>query len=303
MRCLHSLGAAQPAAAEASGGGVDVLIRSDAIAQAVIRCTEQLSNRILKVTGVQVEHGLRPISVEAKGSVGRVVSTDRPINHDPGVGDPSIPHPPLTGGPGPPDRFYNGARLWQVDQVFPKAFRTGEDAAAEGYIRSASHSSAGEVVYLTDGDDIAGVYGTITKWTDVRDGAMRFHPGGMVLGIDANRIVVNPMLEEGHSAANFVEGVSDRVFTTPGRVDTSKIVSVKFESYDNIMSNPEATLVADGFPGFEGMSAEALRNPAAVNARLTDMAEAVRRNYPDIDVSVGSSPLTADEAIRTFLAT
>ncbi|MEV6321717.1 hypothetical protein AB0M45_11030 [Nocardia sp. NPDC051787] len=147
------------------------------------------------------------------------------------------------------------------------------------------------------------MYGTITSWVDVRDGTMRFHPAGMVLGIDANRIRAHPMAADGHSAANFVEGVSDRVFTTPGRVDTSKIVSVKFQTYDNIIDNPDVTLVADGFPGFEGLSQESLRDPAIVTDRLSGIADAVRRNYPTIDVTVGANHLTSDEAIRTFLAT
>ncbi len=147
------------------------------------------------------------------------------------------------------------------------------------------------------------MYGTITSWTDVRDGTMRFHPAGMVLGVDANRIRVNPMLEEGHSAANYIEGVSDRVFTTPGRVDTSKIVSVEFQTYDDIINNPDVTLVADGFPGFDGLRQEDLRDPAVVAERLSGIADAVRRNYPTIDVTVSANHLSSDEAIRTFLAT
>lgn len=219
-------------------------------------------------------------------------------------GDPPNSPPRLESAQIPPDRYYNGARLWQVDQVFPRAFTRREAAAGdEGYIRAASHSSAGEVVYLTDDNGIAGVYGTITSWTDVRDGAMRFHPSGMVLGIDANRIRVNPMAAEGHSAANFVEGVSDRVYTTPGRVDTSAIVSVEFQTYPNIIADPEVTLVADGFPGFEGMGQESLRDIAGVTDRLSHLANAVRSNYPTIDVSVGANHLSTDEAIRTFLAT
>ncbi|MGW1742578.1 hypothetical protein ACWCPQ_27665 [Nocardia sp. NPDC001965] len=171
---------------------------------------------------------------------------------------------PPSDGPGRlsdslPERFYNGARLRQCDQIFPAAF--ARDAAEAGYIRSASHSTAGDVVYPTDGDDIADGYDTITSWTDVRDGTKRFHPAGMVLGIDAGRLRVDRMAPDGHSARDYVEGVSDRVFTTPGRVATSDIVSVRFQTYDNIIADPEVTLVADGFPGFDGLPPAALRDP------------------------------------------
>lgn len=194
--------------------------------------------------------------------------------------------------------------MWQVDQVFPKAFREQAGAASEeGYIRTASHSTAGQVVYLTDGTDIAGVYGTITRWTDVRDGTMRFHPAGMVLGIDTSGLRVNPMAAEGHSAANYIEGVSNRVFTTPDHVDTSKILSVEFQTYDNIINNPEVTLVTDGFPGFQGLSQQSLRDPALIADRLSAIADAVRRNYPTINVTLSVNHLTSGEAIQTFLAT
>ncbi|MBF6208235.1 hypothetical protein IU483_29780 [Streptomyces gardneri] len=262
-----------------------------------------MSREIARIARADAEHGVRPFARETQGVAEALSHADRGLRHAFDTGDPSFPRPLSEPGSAPPDRFYNGARLWQVDQVFPRAFRGDEAAAEDGYIRTASHSTAGDVVYLTDGSDIAGVYGTITSWTDVRDGTMRFHPAGMVLGIDANRIRVNPMAEEGHSAANFIEGVSDRVYTTPGRVDTSKIVSVEFQTYDDIISNPDVTLVADGFPGFEGIRQESLRDPAVVAERLTTIADAVRRNYPAIDVTVGANRLSSDEAIRTFLAT
>ncbi|NQE70991.1 hypothetical protein NG2371_05462 [Nocardia gamkensis] len=280
-----------------------MLTRSDLIARAYARFAQHLSNEIRRIARADAEHGVRPFAREAEGAARVLSDADRGFRHEFGTGDPSFPHPLSESGSTSPDRFYNGARLWQVDQVFPRAFRGREASAEDGYIRTASHSTAGDVVYLTDGTDIAGVYGTITSWTDVRDGTMRFHPAGMVLGIDANRIRVNPMIEEGHSAANFIEGVSDRVFTTPGRVDTSKIVSVEFQTYDDIISNPEVTLVADGFPGFEGLSQQALRDPAVVADRLSTIADAVRRNYPTIDVTTGANHLSSDEAIRTFLAT
>ncbi|WP_040834135.1 hypothetical protein [Nocardia brevicatena] len=250
------------------------------------------------------EHGVRPFARRSEDAAQKLTNANKGFCHDFDAGDPPSPPPLSESGSAPPDRFYNGARLWQVEQVFPKAFRgKGTAAAGEGYIRTASHSTAGDVVYLTDGNDIAGVYGTITSWTDVRDGTMRFHPAGMVLGIDANRIRVHPMAADGHSAANFVEGVSDRVFTTPGRVDTSKIVSVEFQTYDNIINNPDITLVTDGFPGFEGLGQQSLRDPTVVADRLSDIADAVRRNYPTIEVTLGTNHLTSDEAIQTFLAT
>ncbi|MEV6257070.1 hypothetical protein AB0L97_27850 [Nocardia sp. NPDC051911] len=262
-----------------------------------------MSNEIRRLARADAEHGVRPVAGEAAEAARVFSDADRGFRHAFDTGDPSFPRPLLEPGSAPPDRFYNGARLWQVDQVFPQAFRGPETTAEEGHIRTASHSTAGDVVYLTDGPDIAGVYGTITSWTDVRDGTMRFHPAGMVLGIDATRIRVNPMAAEGHSAADYVEGVSDRVFTTPGRVDTSKIVSVEFQTYDDIITNPEVTLVADGFPGFDGLGQDSLRDPAVVADRLTGIAEAVRRNYPTIDVTISANHLSSDEAIRTFLAT
>lgn len=280
-----------------------MLIRSELVARAYARFAQHLSNEIRRLATADAEHGVRPFARESSGAAAVFSNADRGLRHAFDTGDPSLPGPLSQSGSTSPDRFYNGARLWQVDQVFPRAFRRDETAAEEGYIRTASHSTAGDVVYLTDGTDIAGVYGTITSWTDVRDGTMRFHPAGMVLGIDANRIRVNPMLEEGHSAANFIEGVSDRVFTTPGRVDTSKIVSVEFQTYDDIITNPDVNLVADGFPGFDGLRQESLRDPATVADRLAGIAEAVRRNYPTIDVTVGANRLTTDEAIRIFLAT
>lgn len=201
------------------------------------------------------------------------------------------------------DILYNGARIWQCEQVFPKAFRRNAEPDEEGYIRTAAHSSSEGVVYLTDSTDVAPVYGTITSWTDVRDGTMRFHPVGMVLGIDAARVEAQPMGAEEHSAKSYVEGVSDRVLTTEGRIDTSKIVSVSFEVYENIITRPDVTLVADGFPGFEGLGQEALRDPVVVAQRLSAIADDVRRHYPDIDVNVGVNRLSADEAIRLFEAT
>lgn len=280
-----------------------MLTRSDLIARAYARFAQHLSNEIRRLARADAEHGVRPVAREARGTAQIFADADRGFRHAFDPGDPSFPHPLVESGVARPDRFYNGARLWQVDQVFPRAFRGREAAAEEGYIRTASHSTAGDVVYLTDGSDIAGVYGTITSWTDVRDGTMRFHPAGMVLGVDANRIGIDPMLEEGHSAANYIEGVSDRVFTTPGRVDTSKIVSVEFQTYDDIINNPDVTLVADGFPGFDGLRQEDLRDPAVVAERLSGIADAVRRNYPTIDVTVSANHLSSDEAIRTFLAT
>ncbi|MFJ1458076.1 hypothetical protein [Nocardia sp. N2S4-5] len=263
---------------------------------------------LARAVGREIGRGARAVAegYERTGDVARrsareLSNADRGFRHEFDGGEPPSSPPRLEFGPVPPDRYYNGARLWQVDQVFPRAF--SERATSEGYIRAASHSSAGEVVYLTDDNGIAGVYGTITSWTDVRDGAMRFHPAGMVLGIDARRIRVNPMAAEGHSAANFIEGVSDRVYTTPGRVDTSEIVSVEFQTYPDIIADPEANLVADGFPGFEGLRQESLRDPAIVADRLSHIADAVRRNYPTIDVSVGANHLSSDEAVRTFLAT
>ncbi|WP_157114722.1 hypothetical protein [Nocardia niwae] len=279
------------------------MTRSDLIARAYARFAQHLSNEIRRMARADAEHGLRPVAREARSAAQVLLDADRGFRRDFDTGDPSFPRPLVESGSAPPDRFYNGARLWQVDQVFPKAFRGREAAAEEGYIRTASHSTAGDVVYLTDGTDVAGVYGTITSWTDVRDGTMRFHPAGMVLGVDANRIRVDPMLQEGHSAANYIEGVSDRVFTTPGRVDTSKIVSVEFQTYDDIISDPDVTLVADGFPGFDGLQQELLRDPAVVAERLSTIAEAVSRNYPAIDVTVSANHLSSDAAIRTFLAT
>ncbi|MEV6432350.1 hypothetical protein [Nocardia sp. NPDC051463] len=240
-----------------------MLIRSELIARTYGRFAQHLSNEITRLARADSEHGIRPFAREAEGAAGVFSNGDKGFRNDFDTGDPSFPNPQLKSGSASPDRFYNGARLWQVDQVFPKAFRGKEAAAEEGYIRTASHSTAGDVVYLTDGDDIAGVYGTITSWTDVRDGTMRFHPVGMVLGIDGNRIRVNPMAEEGHSAANFIEGVSDRVFTTPGRIDTSKIVSVEFLTYDNIINNPDVTLVADGVPRLRRPSARVAARPGS----------------------------------------
>ncbi|MFD0359847.1 hypothetical protein ACFQZZ_00045 [Nocardia sp. GCM10030253] len=278
------------------------MIRSDLLARKLALLTERLSDDITR-WAVPLAHGPRSIGHGAEGAAGTLGRSDAGIRHDSDAIDgPSSPLL-LETGSAPLDRFYNGARLWQCEQVFPKAFRGREAADSEGYIRTASHSSAGDVVYLTDGDDIAGVYGTITSWTDVRDGTMRFHPAGMVLGIDANSIRVNPMAADGHSAKTYIEGVSDRVFTTPGRVDTSKIVSVEFQTYENIINNPDATLVADGFSGFEGLSQESLRDPTVVADRLSNIAAAVSRNYPTIDVTVGVNRLHSDEAIRTFLAT
>lgn len=281
-----------------------MLIRSEATAQAVLQAAQGLSNKFARFAKAAAEHGIRPFPRGIEGTVEEFRNADKgfraPASDN---GDPSFPRPMSESGLAQPDRFYNGARLWQVDQVFPRAFRGEHTAAEEGYIRTASHSTAGDVVYLTDGDDIAGVYGTITSWTDVRDGTMRFHPVGMVLGLDANRIRVNPMAAEGHSAANFVEGVSDRVYTTPGRVDTSEIVSVEFQIYENIIDNPDVILVADGFPAFEGLGLQSLRDPAVVADRLSWIADAVRRNYPTINVTVGANHLTSDEAIRVFLAT
>ncbi|WP_280266676.1 hypothetical protein [Nocardia wallacei] len=280
-----------------------MLNRSDEIARAALQAARRLSSRIARLTRADAEHGIRPFARLTENAVEELRNADKAFRGPTfDTGDPSFPRPLPESGFAQPDRFYNGARLWQVDQVFPRAYR-GEEAAAEGYIRTASHSSAGEVVYLTDGEDIAGVYGTITSWTDVRDATMRFHPAGMVLGIDASRIRVHPMAADGHSAAAFVEGVSDRVYTTPGRVDTSKILSVEFQTYDNIIANPDAILVADGFPGFQGLGQQSLRDPAVVADRLSDIADAVRRNYPAIDVSVGTNHLTCDDAIQTFLAT
>lgn len=280
-----------------------MLIRSDLLARKLVQFAQHLSSEITRGARTAAEHGVRPIARGAEDAAEELRNADKGFRHDFDAGDPPSPPPLSESGSSPLDTFYNGARLWQVEQVFPKAFRGKEATGEEGYIRTASHSTAGDVVYLTDGTDIAGVYGTITSWIDVRDGTMRFHPAGMVLGIDANRIRAHPMAADGHSAANFVEGVSDRVFTTPGRVDTSKIVSVKFQTYDNIIDNPDVTLVADGFPGFEGLGQESLRDRALVADRLSDIADAVRRNYPTIDVSVGANHLTSGEAIRTFLAT
>ncbi|WP_067893024.1 hypothetical protein [Nocardia vaccinii] len=280
------------------------MLISEEAAQAAKRVAEAVNSRIARVARADVEHCLAP-AIRETDDVARVLpeADSEGLRTGLDAGEPSFP--PLPADSAPPDRFYNGARLWQVDQVFPRAFpgKQAVEAEGDGYIRTASHSSAGDVVYLTDSDDIAGVYGTITSWTDVRDGTMRFHPAGMVLGVDANRIAVNPMAAEGHSAANFVEGVSDRVFTTPGRVDTSKLVSVRFQTYDNIIGNPDVTLVADGFPGFEGLGQESLRDRTVVADRLAAIADVVRRNYPTIDVSVGGNPLSSDEAITTFLAT
>jgi hypothetical protein len=166
-----------------------------------------------------------------------------------------------------------------------------------------SHSTAGDVLYLTDGNDIAGVYGTITSWTDARDGTMRFHPAGIVLGIDANRILVNFMAADGHSAANFVEGVSARVFTIPGRVDTSKILRVEFRTYDSIINNPDVTLAADGSPRLSGLGATVAARPTIFADRISHIADAMRRNYLTINVTIGANHLTSDEAIRAFLAT
>lgn len=278
------------------------LNRSEAIARAVVQAARELSTALGGVAKADAEYGLRPIGQLSGDAARRLSNADKGFRRD--LEDAGAPPSVATlPEPGSPDRFYNGARLWQVDQVFPKAFGERDVATAEGYIRTASHSTAGDVVYLTDGSDIAGVYGTITSWTDVRDGAMRFHPAGMVLGIDAGRISVNPMVAEGHSAAAFVPGVSDRVFTTPGRVETSKILSVEFQTYDTIIADPDVTLVADGFPGFEGVGQAALRDPSVVAERLATVADRVRRAYPTIDVSVGANRLPADEAIRTFLAT
>ncbi|MFR9770744.1 hypothetical protein [Nocardia sp. SC052] len=78
---------------------------------------------------------------------------------------------------------------------------------------------------------------------------------------------------------------------------------MEFQTYDHIIDNPEVTLVADGFPGFDGLGQDSLRDPAVVADRLTGIAEAVRRNYPTIDVTISANHLSSDEAIRTFLAT
>ncbi|WP_019930101.1 hypothetical protein [Nocardia sp. BMG111209] len=214
-------------------------------------------------------------------------------------------HPaPMTRAPRPdPEALYNGARLWQCDQIFPRAFRSDVAAGETGYIRTAAHSTAEGVVYLTDATEIADVYGTITSWTDVRDGLPRFHPAGMVLGIDKSRVEAEWMAAEQHSARNIVEGVSDRVLTTTGRIDTSAVTSARFVLYRNIVENPELTMVADGFPGFEGLTQTQLHDPAVMTERLTALADAVRHHYPHIDVSVGTSELPRDEAVRLFEAT
>ncbi|MEU2038990.1 hypothetical protein [Nocardia niwae] len=279
-----------------------MLIRSDVISRELVQFTRFLDVEIARLARGSAD-GVESIGREVAAAARVLDNADIRFARDLDSGNPPSA-PPLPGsGSEPLDRFYNGARLWQCEQVFPRAFRGPEPVDGEGFIRTASHSTAGDVVYLTDGNDIAGVYGTITSWTDVRDGTMRFHPAGMVLGIDADRIHVHPMAAEGHSAKNYVEGVSDRVFTTPGRVDTSKIVSVEFQTYEDIISHPDVTLVADGFPGFEGLGQHSLRDPAVVTERLTNIAAAVRDRYPTIDVTVGVNRLSADEAIRTFLAT
>ncbi|MQY29639.1 hypothetical protein [Nocardia aurantia] len=211
---------------------------------------------------------------------------------------------PLTATPRPdPEALYNGARLWQCEQIFPRAFRSDVPAGEAGYIRTAAHSTAEGVVYLTDSTEIADVYGTITSWTDVRDGLPRFHPAGMVLGIDKSRVTAEWMAAEEHSARTLVEGVSDRVLTTTGRIDTSAVTSARFVLYRDIVDNPQLTMVADGFPGFEGLTQAQLHDPALIAERLEAVADAVRRQYPDIDVSVGTSGLPRDEAVRLFEAT
>ncbi len=208
--------------------------------------------------------------------------------------------------------FYNGARLWQCEQIFPRAF--GEPPEAEGYIRTAAHSSVGEVVYLTEGADgphretgaegahLASVYGTITRWTDVRDGLNRFHPAGMVLGIDSS-VQARPMPAADHSAKNFLEGVSDRVLTASGRIDTSQITSVQFQIYETIIQDRRATLVADGLPGLSDLNAASVSDPVVIRDRINRLAAAIREHYPHIDVSVATSHLSVEEAIRLFEAT
>nr|WP_139795556.1 hypothetical protein [Nocardia donostiensis] len=274
----------------------------DEWARKMVQYTQRLSGELTKAAGASAD-GVSSIGRGAEAAAAELKKADRGINHVLADANPPSAPPLLESGPVPLGRFYNGARLWQCEQVFPKAFRGKAAAAEPGYIRTASHSTAGDVVYLTDSDEIAGVYGTITSWTDVRDGTMRFHPAGMVLGIAADRIHAKPMAADGHSAKNFVEGVSDRVYTTQGRVDTSKIVSVEFQTYENIIGDPEVTLVADGFPGFEGLGQESLRDPTVVADRLSNIAAAVSRSYPTIDVRVDVNRLSSDEAIRTFLAT
>ncbi|MEU7764363.1 hypothetical protein AB0B25_04490 [Nocardia sp. NPDC049190] len=240
-------------------------------------------------------HNVAETEGDIEGS-GRIAGADRSASHD---GGPSGIESSAYSEYMKADTYYSGARLWQLEQIFPRAFRDPTVAVEEGYIRAASHGME-QVVYLTDRTDIADVYGTITKWTDVRDGAMRFHPAGMVLGVDGRGIAVRRMTPETSTAATFEDGTSNHVGTTGGPLDTSHIVSARFEVYEDVINTPDVHLVTDGFPGFEGMSQESLRDPTMVADRLSSIADAVRTHYPDINVSVGVNRLSVDDAVRIF---
>ncbi|WP_159929720.1 MULTISPECIES: hypothetical protein [Nocardia] len=198
-------------------------------------------------------------------------------------------------------RLYHGARLNHCAEIFPKAFAEKPLSGITGHIRPASHGHEG-TVYLAD-EDLAHVYGMIPRGTDAFDPKRRFHPVGVVLGIDTRTINVRRMTRQRNTAMEFVPGVTDRVGTTDARLDTSCVVSARFEVYDVIVNDPEVSLVTDGIPFFEDLDHEAVRSVTAVTDRLSAVADAVRRNYPEIDVTVDTNHTPAHRAIEIYRTT
>jgi hypothetical protein len=187
--------------------------------------------------------------------------------------------------------LYNGARLWQLPELFPKIIPKD----AEGFVRS---SNVGSRIYLTDSREIAEAYGAIPGSDWVRkhreEGEpMVFFPFGVILSCSPERVGARP-LELGETTAKIYDAdLHGRLHIAEGPLGTTLLDSVDLVFYEEIVASGANLVGVD----MEPMGRNILRS---AKRQLGVASYAIMNAYPDVAVNNVHSEITAEQAIALF---
>ena len=190
--------------------------------------------------------------------------------------------------------LFNGARLWQLPELFPRAALREE----EGFIRN---STIGDIVYLTSSFEVAKAYGAIPGQEYVRrhredDVPMAFFPIGVILAIDPNHVSTRELRVDESTAKIPDEELRARIYTAEGPISVSAVQGLGLVFYDTITSDPGVEILDATFQPMNRTAKEMGRAKRA----LGNATFAIDAAYPQLSIEMMDSGMSPDEAVTIF---
>lgn len=192
--------------------------------------------------------------------------------------------------------LYNGARLWQLPEIFPRALLMDTD----GFIRPSTVDSR---VYLTDSYEVALAYGAIpgADWVKrhrEQGESMAFLPFGVILSVNRDRVDTRRLQPEESTAKIHDETLHNQLHVAEGPLEPSSLEGVDFVFYERIVAS-DAPLVDANLC----LIPDDQRTVRAMNKTkrlLGGISVTIFRSNPDMVVNNVDSGLTPERAITIF---